>query len=415
MKPWIANIVMSVILLSSLLLWLPDSVSAADMEFRPFFAISEEFNDNIFEVPTNKRNELITRVQPGATFRYLSPFWTWNIAYDFDYRNYARNSRSDEYHHNADLRGSIALVENFLFLDLSDTYHRVTLDVSRNAATQSSLFLNQTDQNIASISPYLLWRLRGDNTFKTGYRFSDTRYWGDGIDRREQGAFADLNHEVSSKFSLSAGYGFTHLESQPTRYNKHDLFGGFKYEYADRSFVFCQLGNSWQQFDTGGNDSYLFWYAGVTHDFSFAIATVESRVQTAVDPLAVSTKETSYSGRLERTLQYGTVGLTTSYSEFFNTQIDRMDRRRLSFSGTGRYEILQHLTANLAVTAERFYFNTGTGFPYHLNATGGLSYAFKHGIALSLNYTYDTQRNDLGNTAGAIETNRVVVELRKMF
>jgi len=399
-------------------LWSPPPVSAADMEFRPSLSISEEFNDNIFEVATNKRNEWITRVQPGATFHYQTPLWTWNTSYNFDYINYARNSRDTEYNHNGALTGKISLLNDFLFIDLSDTYHRVPTDVSRSIATSSSLFLNQTDQNIATISPYLLWRLRGDNTLRTGYRFTDTRYWGEGIDSREQGAFADLNHEVTNKFSISAGYVFTHLDSQPSGYNKHDISGGFRYEYAERSFVFGQIGNTWQNFNNSVAVSYLFWNAGITHDLGIVVATLETRVQTAIDPLSVSTRETSYSGKLERTLQYGMVGFTTSYSEFVNTQTDKMDRRKFSLSATGRYEILQHITANLAATAERFYFSTpniGTDFPYHLNATGGLSYAFKHDIALTLNYTYDTQRNDINTASGAIETNRVVVEVKKTF
>ena len=207
--------------------------------------------------------------------------------------------------HNLDVRGNIALVENFLFLDFSDTYRQVPIDVARNnTATESSRFVNLTKQNTATISPYVIWRLKGDNTLRTGYRYTDIRYFDStGIDNQEHRAFADLTHALSSKFSLTAGYAFTRLESQTTNYNRHDLSGGFRYEYADRSFVFGQIGNSWQQFDRGGDANYLFWNAGVTHDFSFAVATAETRVVPSVDPLSVSTKETSYSGRLEKTLR----------------------------------------------------------------------------------------------------------------
>ena len=193
------------------------------------------------------------------------------------------------------MKGTLTLLDNFLFLDLNDTYQRVTLDVSRNAATESSLFLNQTDQNTATISPYLLWRLSEKSSLRTGYSYTDIRYWGDGIDRREQGAFARLNREVSSRLSLSADYGFTHLESQPNQYDKHDLSGGFRYEFAKKSFFFGQVGNSWQQFKNGGNASYLFWKAGITHDLGFSVATLATRVETAADPLAVTTRRATSS------------------------------------------------------------------------------------------------------------------------
>jgi len=391
------------------------SALAESPAFRASLAVSEEVTDNVFETTNNKRTEFTTRLQPGFTSRYEAPFWNWNLGYNFDFRNYARSSRGNEYTHNGVLKGNLTLLDNFLFLDLNDTYQRVTLDVSRNAATESSLFLNQTDQNTANISPYVLWRLGEKGSLKTGYRYTDIRYWGDGIERREHAGIVSLTREVSSKFSLSAGYDFTHLESQPARYNKHDLSGGFRYEFAEKSFFYGQVGNSWQQFNNGGNASYLFWNAGVTHDLGFAVATLETRVQTAADPLAVSTRETIYDGKLEKTLQRGMIGISTSYSEFVNTQTDSRNQRKLAVSGTGRYEVLQSLTISLSATAERYSVHTGSEFPYHLNATSGLSYSFNHNLALSLNYMYDTKRNDLDDATGAIETNKVGIEVKMLY
>lgn len=392
-----------------------NQAAAADVEFRPSFAISEEFTDNVFEVANNKKSEYITRLQPGATLHYLSPLWTWDMAYTFEFRNYARNSRSNEYTHDASLRGTVSIIDNFLFLELSDTYHRVSLDVTRNPATESSLFLNQTDQNIAIISPYLLWRPGEKSTLRTGYRYTDTRYWGDGIERHEHGIYADFNREVTSKFSLSAGYAFNRLESQPTQYNRHDLSAGFRYEYADRSFLFGQIGNSWQSFNTGRDTSYLFWNAGVSHDFKLVVATLETRVQSSTDPLAVSTKETSYSGRLEKTLDRGTIGLSASYSEYDNTETGGGDRRRLSFAGTGRYEILQDLTISLSATGERTSRLTVSDYPYRFTGAVGLNYLLKNDLTIGVTYTYVTNLYDLDTTAGANQINRAVVELRKVF
>ncbi len=393
-----------------------NTASAANIDFSPSLSISEEVNDNIYEVANNKRKEFITRLQPGLTSRYEAPLWHWDLAYNFDYRRYERNSRSDETTHNLDAKGNFTLVDNRLYLDVSDTYHRVSLDVARNVATESSLFLNQVDQNIATISPYLLWRPGSKSTLKTGYRFVDARYWDSvGIERQEHSVNADLTHEISSKFSLSAGYAFTRLESQPSQHNKHDISGGFRFEYAERSFIYGQIGNSWQHFNVGTDVSYFFWNAGITHDLGVVVASLETRVQDAIDPLAVSTRETSYNGRLEKTLQRGMIGFSTSYTEFVNSQTDQTDQRRLSIGGTARYEIIQSLIANVATTAERFYVSKVSDSPYHLNATGGLSYIFNHDLTFRLNYTYDSKRNSIGNATGAIDTNRIIVEVRKTF
>jgi len=388
---------------------------AASPAFRASLAVSEEVTDNVFETTNNKRTEYITRLQPGFTSRYEAPFWNWDLGYSFDFRNYARSSRGNEYTHNGVLKGNLTLLDNFLFLDLNDTYQRVTLDVSRNTATESSLFLNQTDQNTAAISPYLLWRLGEKGSLKTGYRYTDIRYWGDGIERREHAGIVSLSREISSKFSLSAGYDFTHLESQPAQYNKHDLFGGFRYEFADKSFIFGKVGNSWQQFKNAGNTSYLFWDAGVTHDMGFAVAMLETRVQSATDPLAVSTKETIYSGKLEKTMQRGMLGISSYYSEFLNTQTDSTIQRKLAIGGSGRYEILQGLTISLAATAEKYYLRTSSDFPYHLNASSGLGYSFNNDLILSLNYMYDTKRNAIDEAKGAIEINKVFIELKVLY
>ena len=92
-----------------------------------------------------------------------------------------------------------------------------------------------------------------------------------------------------------------------------------------------------------------------------------------------------------------------------------MDQRRLSFSGIARYEILQALIANVSVSADRFYVTKASDFSYHLNATGGISHVFNNDITFSLNYSYGSRRNSIDNATGAIEINRIIVELRKAF
>lgn len=392
-------------------------VHGADYSLKPSLAISEEYNDNVFESVLNKRSDFITRTQPGLTFQYKAPLWDWDIAYTYDYRYYARGSRNDDTTHNGNLKGLLNLVDQRLFLDLMDTYQRVSLDIARNT-TQESLFLNQTDQNIATISPYLLWHPGEKTTLKTGYRYIDTRYWGTGLEKREHGAYANLNHEFTSKFSLSADYAFSKTktpEATAAQFDRHDLSGGFRYNYADKSFLFASLGNSWQSFSSGNNVSNLFWNAGITHDLGIALATLETRVQFAEDPLTNSTKETSYSGRLDKELKRGAIGASSSYTEYVTTQTGAQKRRRLAFDATGRYEVLPSLTANLAATAERFSQLTVADYPYRFTGTAGLNYAFNHDITLTLTYIYVTNLYDLDTTAGAKEINRAIVEVKKIF
>lgn len=389
---------------------------AAEMEFKPSLAVSEEINDNIYEVPSSKRTDYITRVQPGATLHYLTPFWNWDAAYTFDYRNYARHSRDDEFNHDAALKGNIALIDNFFYLDLSETYRRVALNVARDVTSQSSLFLNQTDQNIAIVSPYLLWKVGNKSTLKTGYRYTDTRYWdATSIDKREHGAFADFSYEFSPKLSLTAGYAFTRSETVPVRFDRHDVYGGFKYQYADKSFIAGQFGNSWQLFNKANDVSYYFWNASIVHDFEVVMVTLETKAQNTEDPLSVSTKETTYSGKIDKNLQRGAFGVSSTYSEYVYTQTDISSQRKLAFSGYGRHEIIPDLTMSLNATAEHYYLQRSGDYPYHFYATAGLAYAFNHDVTLSLTYSYDTYRYTVDSTSGANEINRGIVEVKKVF
>jgi hypothetical protein len=411
----IARIGVGVFLMALPLLWSPAHVSAAYLSFKPSVSVSEEFTDNVYEQSDNRRSEFISRLKPGFSLNYLSPFWSWDVAYNFDYRNYAKGSRDDEFNHDAAVKGNVVLVKNFLYLDVSETYRRVSLNVARPLETESSLFLNQSDQNTASISPYLVWRLRRDDTLKTGYRFTDTRYFGQGgIDKQEHRGFADLTHQFSSRFSATAGYAFTRLESSPTLFNKHEISSGLRYEYADKSFLFGQIGNSWQQFGNGVGVSYLFWNAGVTHDFRSVVVTLEAKSATAEDPLSVSTREMSYSAKLEKVLQRGMLGMTASYSEYTSDETNTTDRTRLAFSATGRYEFLRDLTGSLTATWERFK-ERAPGYLYRFTPVAGLSYALKNDLSLGLTYTYVNSTGVSDMTSGAYQVNKVVLELKKLF
>lgn len=401
------------------LLLLSAKSQGADSSIKPSIALSEEVTDNIGETSGNKSTEYITHISPGFTSVYTGPYWNWDATYTFNYINYARKSNPNEYTHLASLKGNISVVENFLYLDVSDTYQRVSIDVARDPATQTSSYLNQTDQNIATVAPYLLWRLGEKSTLKTGYRYTDTRYWGEGIEKQEHSAFDDFSRELTSRLSLSAGYSFTLSESLFEQYNTHNVYGGFNYQYADKSSIHATIGNNWQKFSSGKNTTTYSWNIGIVHDFDIVVATLETSSQTITDPKAVSTTLTSYSGKLDKVLQRGNIGLSTTYSKFANSETGINNQRKMSYSLYGRYEVIPDLNTNLAVTAERSYMNTNTNtasdFPYQLSVTTGLGYAFNHDLSLNLNYTYYTKRNDLDDATGAVDINRVILEVKKVF
>ena len=223
------------------------SVASAAEEDRfvaPFLSVSEEYTDNVFDTKDNRRTDYISRVRPGLTSKYQSSRMQWEAAYNLDYRYYARKSKTNDISHDAGLKSTITLLENFFYLDLADTYKRVSLSVLRDD-TAASPFANQTEQNIATVNPWLQWRPGEKTTVKTGYRYNDIRYWDSaGINKYAHSGYADAIYEMTSKFNLLANYTYTNQKSADNqRFDKHDASGGFKYTYAEKSYVYGNGGD----------------------------------------------------------------------------------------------------------------------------------------------------------------------------
>lgn len=388
---------------------------AGDFTFTPLATLSEEYNDNVFETAHDKKSDFVTRVQPGAALRYGSRFLTGDLSYNFDYQYYARGTKDEEKNHYATLHGSAEIMENFFFLEVSDTLSRVSLDVTRDV-TGESLFANQSDQNTAVVSPYLLWRLGEKGTLKTGYRFRDTSYWGSSaISKRENQGFADLSLQALPKLALSAGYSFSAVATDIVDYDQHDLNTGFRYEYADKSFLFGGIGNNWQSFSDSRDVSNLFWNAGISRDFGVLVATAQTRVVFTEDPLAVSTKEKNYEGSLEKTLEHGAVGGAIGYSKYTDTGSLAPDRKKAYISGFWRTELAPRLSSSLVLLLDRVSRRTVTDYAYHVSGTAGVNYAFNDDFSASLSYSYIDYRRDWESTADARATNRLILALKKLF
>jgi hypothetical protein len=384
-------------------------------EFRvvPSLTLSEEYNDNLFESPTGARRDYVTRVQPSVSLSSQGAGGAWDMSYGLDYRKYARKSTDDEVNHQASLNAKLTFLDDFLKLDAGDSYSRVSLDLARNVVAES-LVVNQSEQNAAFISPYLSWRLADKCTLKTGYRYSDIRYFDSiGIDKREQSAFAELSEEFTSRLTVKTGYTFSHASAEPTGYDRHDAYAGFRYDYGQGTAIFGTLGNSWQSFSNGVSVNHPVWDAGASKDFGLLAATLAASSQYTEDPLTLSTRQTSYSATLSRALSRGLVSLTGSYSEYENIQSVPPDKRhQVTVTATGRYEVRPDLTLTLNGSGDRLSQREGIDYLYHFYANAALDYIVNKHTTLGVNYSHVSYRNQIDNATGSTEVNRAIVELR---
>lgn len=397
---------------------LAGTASAGEFKIQPSITVSEEYTDNVFGTNADRVDDFITRILPGIFLDYKAPVLEADLNYRFDYRYYARNSRSSDTTHDLAIKGHLTAVDNLLFLDVRDQYRRVSLDVTRDV-TQESLFVNQSDQNIAFISPYLTLQPGARTKVKTGYRFLDTRYFNaqsdaQGIDKTDHSGFLEITHELSSRWSATCGYTFTHEDAETNDFDQHQPFAGFRYEYADKSFLFGQAGYTWIRYSDGHNLNNVYWNAGFSHAFATVTTTINTGVKYDEDPLRNITQETFVTGNLEKRLFNGSLALALNYSEFTLADTDVLQTRKYGGVVQGRYEFTPRLNGNLAFTAEKYDQPLLDSYTRRLLVNSGLSYLLSAEMTISLNHIFvDYYSPDIAPDNK--EVNRIILEVRKVF
>jgi len=402
---WLLYVVVLVVLVHS------GVVTAGEFSFHPSLAVREEYTDNVYEQNDPRRSDFITRLMPGLALKYYAPLWDWDLAYTFDYRIYARNSRNDESIHDLAAKGHIKIIDEFFFLDLSDSYKRVSLDVSRDY-TQESLFVNQSDSNIATASPYLVFHPGTRTTITSGYRYTNIWYRDpSAIDKREHSGFINASYEYSSKVNFNADYTYTHQNSVMP-YNRHSPSAGARYEYADKCFIFAQGGYTWVDYRDAPDFNKPFWNAGITHAFDSFTLTATAGVQYPEDPLRGFTRVTDYSLALNKIYERGNVGLSVYYSKYDGESVDRTKKYGVGI--TGKYDITEKLSSSLAANVERYDFRDPSGHTRRIYVAPGVSYALPWETTISLFYTF-VDYDSASRVEDNYSVNRVALEVRKQF
>jgi len=394
-------------------------VFGADSYIKPKITVSEEYTDNVFDDLTNK-SDFITRVQPGLLLKYSAPLWDWNLDYAYDYRYYAKGSRAHDSTQNINGTGLVKIIDEKLFLELSDVYSRVSLDVARNT-TNESLFAQQTDQNVGSVSPYLVLHPSGQLTLKTGYRYTNTWYKDpQAIPNQVNAGFFNSSYEFSPKFFMTGDYTFSReIPRRGLTFNRQEAYLGPRYEYADKSFVFAKGGVIATDFDGGSHQVDPTWNAGLTHTFDPVTANLSTGATYTADPLGTSTLQTSYSASLTKILQRGSLTLQGSYVKLSTESTgvvsgNNQDNNTYSGSLGGTYELLMDLTGNLGLTYQKYHDLNVDGTTDRYFVDCGLNYNFGRDLTAGLSYKY----SDYSSAVIAQDNrrvNRVILEAKKVF
>lgn len=407
-----ANVVRDIVLVS--ILSLTSGARGAEFEVHPSVAVSEEFTDNVYETHTNRTSDFITRTLPGVVMNYTAPALTGKLDYVFDYRNYARNSNEDDITHTLSAKGHLMVVNNLAFLDISDEFQRVSLDVTRTVARES-LFVNQVDRNVVTASPYFTFnpgeRVRG----KAGYRFVDTRYFSlSGIDKYDHIGFLNCAYELSPRFNLTADYTFIKETSDLDSFRQHEVLAGFRYEYAEKSFVFAQGGNAWTGYDSGKSLNKIVWNAGFTHVFDTVTASASTGVRYDEDPQRNIMQESFVAGSLVKLFNRGSLSFSPLYSEFVLANTDTLQTRKYGATVRGKYDVTAELSGSLGFTAENYKHLLFGSYTRFLQVDSGLSYLLARQLTAALTYIYTDYYSPAIVTDNR-QVNRAIIEIKKIF
>lgn len=400
----------------------------ASWEIHPSITASEEFTDNVYESRFFIKSDYITRVQPGIAINYEAPIGTLDVEYNYDYRYYLRQSREDDDTHRLRARAHLSLIDDIFFLDATDNYQRISLDVSRDL-TQESLFVGQTDENAVMASPYFALRLTPKATTSFGYRYTNLWYKSpEAIDRTDHTGFVEAGYEFGENATVKTGYAYTRTERVMGDSNLQDAYLGIEKKYgADlNSFIGAKAGYTTIQYRDNRRYSAPFWNAEFKHQFNYIVTTLGTKVLYGEDPLRSITKETTHSGGLDYLFAKGMIGAMVSYSRFLDTALDRDITKRKSAIIRGRYELRSDLAADILLEASRYDQNeseistsrvlVGTGSVYYrtLQAGAGLSYNYGENLTFSLLYRYIDYYSPR-IVEDNKEINRVILEVRKVF
>lgn len=250
------------------------SLAFAKFSIVPSVGIQETYNDNIFLTNANEEDDFITTVSPGVKLEY-APNQSLELTLD-----YGLNFRF--YSDHRDLNDTdIREIQNIkfqaqarplsrIFIDVSDTYKRIAIDV-REKTAEDNHFKNKTDTNIFSVSPYTILPLTTTITTTIGYIYNNTWYRdSDGIDSESQSAFLTLNKKFTSRINGEVKYDYLtfnpdRIEGATDKYNRHQGSVAATYQITPEFLINGNVGRAWFNYESLNDVNTSFWNIGTNY------------------------------------------------------------------------------------------------------------------------------------------------------
>ena len=332
---------------------LPNDAGAADLRVLPSITVSEEYNDNVFLARYNKLDDYITTFNPAFGLTYKTSLLDLNLDFAYYYRWYALGARNEDSTINTNFRDHSEVIKNFFFVDLLDTYDRVSLTTVTNY-TQQSTFVNQTDQNIFTANPYMAMRSESRFTPILGYRYVNTWYKSAaGINTVDSIGYAEMITDLSSKMTFTIGARYTQDRNGVEDYDKTDFYAGPKYTYAQDSYIYALIGESFLEFQFQGNTQHVIWDAGIIHHYSTISVAYQMKSDYIPDPSRILRRVDQYVATLAKTTTRTTYEISAGLYEYRNASTNHLEDTSYRLDGTLRHAISPTYTILLEENIER--------------------------------------------------------------
>jgi len=393
----------------------PIAAFAEEPAWKASLSVGEEYNDNVDE-EKNGRDDFITSVRPSLSYVREGERLLFESAYSGDYRFYAKGTEDQEFNHDLKVHALLDAWENFLFLDLTDTYRLVNEDRTKGDVTEDDSTQGLVQQNTFTFSPYITPRFGERGQAKIGYAYSNIWYEDSDNDGKNiHRGFVDADYELTDRASLLSGYSYTQELSEDETLHRHIGYLGGRYAYSEAGSLFLKAGPQHTRYqDRDTSSTSLYWDAGLDHDFGAVQLNLTSGISFEDDPDTGQTYERRYGTlRLSKAWERTTASVFTTledYEENSGVDNDGDSVRRTVLGLNISHEISARLTGTLGLSHD---FEDSDENTKRWNANLGLTYALSEKLSLGGWYRFKDSTSD--DVDEEFRVNRVGVQLTYLF
>lgn len=422
------------LLLFAFLLW-PVAASAGDSAAEAGLGLGSEYNDNVRESAANAKTDFITHIKPAFKLSHTGGRSSFSADYRGDYMFYTRGSKKDDYMHYLKAAFAGEVVENLLFLDITQDLQPVYSNAVRGDTIEGDGTTDLVNKNRFEVSPYCNLHLSDRTDTRFGYRFTDLRY-SEGNNRnhpipglnneydfsskvsQQHTVFTETNHALTDRIDLKAGLDGTRHDVEKARESdanqsltRYKAYIGGAWKLSEDATVQVLAGPSYTVPDDGKEklrpyvNSSVVWVVGRS-EFGLAYD-----MDYFDDPETGGSKSrTSSSTWWTKNFERARLTARLEYRRYDRPNGGTEENYRPSIFSS--YDISERLSATASATAENISGgNTTSANAYHTSL--GLNYQLSESSRVSLTY-----RNKIAEKSGTREgydVNRLMLEAYVAF